>query len=305
MRHTEASTYGFIGGIEDGTGRSTAMRIGINLMLWTASPSVDRDEKHIRRLKKIGYGAFELGVGGLDAAEISRFARLAEALDMEVQALDLFPASEADPISPDPAMRRKAIERTKLSVRKARDIGSRLLSGPFFQALNSSTQLGPTEDELKWSVEGLRAVGEEAAKCGILIAAEPLNRFEMHIVNTLDRAYALCLETGLENVGLLADTHHANIEELDPVAAFVRHADRIYNIHISESNRGIPGSGRGIPPELPRAMLDASYQGNFIIEAFNANVPETLPLLRIWAPLAESEDAIAVKGYQFIKQCLN
>jgi len=41
-----------------------------------------------------------------------------------------------------------------------------------------------------------------------------------------------------------------------------------------------------------------------IIEAFNANVPETLPLLRLWRPFVKDTDEIAIKGLEFIRKHL-
>lgn len=281
------------------------MRIGLNLMLWTAAPSFEKHSHHIDRLHEIGYDAFELVVGELNAAEIRKFANKADNLGMVAQALDLFPVSVGDLISSNPASRKAAMCRLKEGVHKARDLGSPVFSGPFFQGLGNSSQIGPTEDELRWCVEGLREIGEEALENDILIAAEPLNRFEMHIANTIAQANDICEKTGLDNVGILADTNHGNIEELDITKTYIAHINRIFNVHISENNRGIPGSGHGIPRDLISEMIKAGYKGNFIVEAFNANVPETKPLLRLWAPLASSEDEIAVKGYAFIKDCID
>ena len=80
------------------------------------------------------------------------------------------------------------------------------LAARFFRGYAIRRRSGPTEEERKWCVEGLRAIGEEAQKCDMLIAAEPLNRFEMHICNTIAQAYDLCSRTELDNVGILADT---------------------------------------------------------------------------------------------------
>jgi D-psicose/D-tagatose/L-ribulose 3-epimerase len=281
------------------------MKIGMNLMLYTFNPNFAEHEKYLDRLKDWGYGAFEVCIAGLDATEIKKFANKADSLNMEPQCLDLFPVSEGDLIGKDPAKRRYAIDRIKLGSHKTRDMGARVFSGPFFQGLNNTTDVGPTQEEWKWAVEGLRECAEEAKSCGVLLAAEPLNRFEMHIVNTISQAYKLCEEVGLDNMGILADTHHGNIEELNIVDSYVEHIDRIFNIHVSENNRGIPGSGHGIPTNLFPALKNCGYKGNLIIEAFNANVKEVLPLLRIWTPFANTEDEIAIKGLQFIKDNLD
>lgn len=279
------------------------MRIGMNMMLWSGAPAFSQYERQLERLAELGYDAVEIPVYDLSAQDIASYARKAQELKMEPQAIDVFTADIADMIGPDPSQRRAAIQRCKVDVHKARDLGSRLISGPFFQGLCAPpTQVGPTKDEWNWAVEGLRQVAEEARDCGnLLVAAEPLNRFEMHIVNTLERANALCLETGMDNLGLLADTNHANIEELDVVATYSAYAHRIFNIHISENNRGIPGTGHGVPKELFKALAAAGYQGNLIVEAFNCEPGEVLPLLRIWTPFAKSKDEICARSIEYIR----
>lgn len=280
------------------------MRVGMNLMLWTTNPTFDRYGNCLDRLSELGYDAVEIPIYDLTADDISKYANKALALNMEPQAIDVFTADIGDMISSNSSLRRAAIERCKEDVHKARDLGSRLISGPFFQGLCAApTQIGPTKDEWAWAVDGLREVAEEAQDCGgLLVAAEPLNRFEMHIVNTLEKANALCEETGMPNLGLLADTNHANIEELDVEANYCKYAKRIYNMHISENNRGIPGTGHGIPPTLFKAMISAGYTGNAIVEAFNCEAGEVMPLLRIWEPFASSKDAICERSIAFIRK---
>ena len=280
------------------------MKIGINVLLWTADLQFDAHEALLEKIRNIGFEVFETSVGNMSARDVERFAKKAAQLGLEPQCTELFYASEADVISADKALRDNAVARIKSSILKARDMGSTLLSGPFFQGLCGSTDVGPTGDEWKWAVECLRECAEAGKKSGIRLAGEPLNRFEMHIVNTISDTAKMCDDIGMDNFGILADTHHSNIEELDMVDSYVRNIKKIFNVHISESNRGIPGSGRGIPPELFAALKDNGYQGNLVIEAFNANVPETLKFLRIWKPLAKTTDEIAVKGFEYIQKNL-
>ena len=82
------------------------MRIGMNLMLWTFNPSYDEHGELLDRLKGFGYDAFEIGIGELSGPNIRRFAARAVELDLEPQAVDLFPVTVGDMISSDPAMRR-------------------------------------------------------------------------------------------------------------------------------------------------------------------------------------------------------
>lgn len=278
------------------------MKTGINLFLWTAKPEFSKHESLLEKIKDWGYDAFELSVGQLSADEIARFAAKAEQLGLDRTALDVYTASEMDIISPDPAMQRKAVDFIKLCLSKARDLGSTLFSGPVFQGLCNTTLSGPTESEYKRAVENLRNCAEYGQQIGVRLAAEPLNRFEMYLVNTMDQAYRFCKEVDNEYFGILADTHHSNIEEYNIAESYARVLDKIYNIHISENNRGVPGAGHAVPTELFDALKKGGYDGYLVVEAFNANVPEMLPLLRLWRPFAATEDEIAIKALNYIKQ---
>jgi D-psicose/D-tagatose/L-ribulose 3-epimerase len=278
------------------------MKVGINLLLWTGAPNIAQHGSLLEKIKDWGFDAFEIAVGGLSAAEVDKFAAKAVSTGLIPCALDVYIASEMDLISPDAAMRRKAIEFIKSCIVKTRDLGGKVFSGPMFQGLCNTTQTGPTIDEMNYAIEGLRECALFAQDQGIRLAAEAINRFEMYLLNSVEQAYAFCKEVGVDSLGLLTDTHHSNIEEYDTAVSWSRVIDRIYSVHISENNRGVPGLGHAIPPAVFETLKKGGYKGNLIIEAFNANVPETLPLLRLWRPFVENTDDIAVQGLAYIRK---
>ena len=51
------------------------MKIGMNLMLWTAHPDFAADSQTIDKLSDFGYDAFEMTVGELDGALIAKYAK--------------------------------------------------------------------------------------------------------------------------------------------------------------------------------------------------------------------------------------
>ena len=134
------------------------------------------------------------------------------------------------------------------------------------------------------------------------LALEPLNRFEMFLVNTLADGVRFVRDVGLPNVGLLADSHHAHIEEADTARAWLDAADYILYIHISENHRSTPGTGQALPPAIFQALQQMQYQGWLGIEAFGQAVPERIARLHLWREFSDSEDDIARKGLHFIRQ---
>lgn len=280
------------------------MKVGINLLLWTADPSIDEHAPLLESLKEWGFDAFEIGVSGLDAGQITKFANKADELGLDRTVLDVFVASDADTISADPAKRQKAVRIIKDCILKTADIGAKVFSGPIYQGLCNTTETGPSGDEWKRAVESLSECALLAQENGIKIAAEPLNRFEAYLVNSMQQAYDFATEVGVDSFGILADTHHSNIEEYDTAQAWEKAIDRIYNVHISENNRGVPGWGHAIPPQVFDVLKRGGYDGYLIIEAFNANVPAILPLLRLWRPFVDDESIIAREGLKYIRSNL-
>src|SRR6185312_9706074 len=93
-------------------------------------------------------------------------------------------------------------------------------------------------------VDRMRPLADHAAQAGVRLAVEPLNRFETHFLNTLDEAAALAREIAHPAVGLLSDTFHQHIEEVESPAALKAAGDVVIHVHASENHRGTPGQGQ-------------------------------------------------------------
>lgn len=76
-------------------------------------------------------------------------------------------------------------------------------------------------------------------------AIEALNRFESHLLNTMEQAASYVKRVDHPNFGTMYDTFHANIEEKCPFKAIytVFASGKLNHVHISENDRGTPGRG--------------------------------------------------------------
>ena len=75
----------------------------------------------------------------------------------------------------------------------------------------------------------------------MLLALEPLNRFETDFINNLAQAQAMIEKVGSPVLKIHADTFHMNIEEDDSAQAVRDAGTLIGHVHASASHRGIPG----------------------------------------------------------------
>ena len=61
-----------------------------------------------------------------------------------------------------------------------------------------------------------RAIAPVAEAAGVKCAIEALNRFEAHLLNTMEQAASYVKRVDHPNFGTMYDTFHANIEERIP-----------------------------------------------------------------------------------------
>jgi sugar phosphate isomerase/epimerase len=115
-------------------------------------------------------------------------------------------------------------------------------------------------------VDGLRQLGEHAAAHGVAVLFEPLNRYEDHMINTLEQGAAWCDAVGIDSVRLLADTYHMNIEEDDPPAALRAAGPLIGHVHVGDNARWQPGTGHIDFAAVVDALVDIGYDGWLAME---------------------------------------
>ena len=281
------------------------MKVGINLLLWTGAPSFEKDGPILDKLKNWGYDCFEICTGGLTAEDVRGFGKKADELGLEPCTLDVYVCTEMDVISPDPAMRKRAVEFLKSGIVKTAELGGKVFSGPFFQGLCNTTQVGPTADEWKRAVDSLR----ECAG----FAKEKRRQTRGGALEPLRNVPSEHLRPGVQ---VLHGCGHGQFRHPRGYAP-CEHRRTGYRRVLGA--RGGTGSTACIYPKTTAAYREAAtqsrllcsrrlkkggYDGNLVIEAFNANVPEILPLLRLWRPFVEDVDEIAVKGLEFIKKHL-
>ena len=180
-----------------------------------------------------------------------------------------------------------------------------MLCGPFHQPLGVFSGDGPTEAELDRLVEAHQAMADYAAGPGITLAVEPLNRFECYVLNTAEQAAAHVARVDRPNFGYLYDTFHANIEEKDPVGVIAQTIDAIAHVHISENDRGTPGSGNTPLAETLQALKAVGYDRWLTIEAFGLALPELAAATKIWRRLFDDEERRGARRHRAIRAGLN
>ena len=281
------------------------IKFGMNLMLWTDSFTLDKDKPLMDKVMGMGFDGLEIAVhAGMTVEEAKKIGGYLAERGIPSSALAVFLPDAANPVSPDKHLRDSAVETFKLYVDCAKSLGSNILAGPFSQGLGYFTGERPTKQEWAWSIDTAKRFCEYAGSQGIEVGIEPLNRFEQYLLNTAEDSVKYVREIDMPHVGLLMDTMHANIEELSIAAAFEYALPYTKHIHISENNRGIPGTGHACTKEVFDVIKKGGYSGWLTIEAFNEGAPSLQGPLHLWRTFAPSDDELAKQGLAYVRSMM-
>jgi sugar phosphate isomerase/epimerase len=114
---------------------------------------------------------------------------------------------------------------------------------------------------MDWLVSALQEVCAAAAPHGVRLALEPICRYETSLVNNIAQGLELLERVDADNMGLMPDTFHMNIEEPVIEDSILACGDRIFHFHIADSHRWYPGSGHLDFASILDALYSTGYQG--------------------------------------------
>jgi D-psicose/D-tagatose/L-ribulose 3-epimerase len=276
------------------------MKVGMNLLLWTGFVT-DADFPTIAKIKAAGFDGVELP---LFDGQADHYQAIRKELDKQGLACSTVTimTPEANPISPDAAVRAAAVERLKWAVEMNHILGSVAMCGPYHSPLGVFSGTGPTGDEKKRAAEVLRQAAEFAKQANLTLAIEYLNRFECYFLTTAKDAADLVRSVNHPNFRCMYDTFHAHIEEKSQAAGVAAVKDVFAHVHISENDRGVPGTGQVRWDEAFAAIKETGYDGWLVIEAFGRALPDLAAATRVWRDLFPSPDDVYTQGIQFIKR---
>jgi D-psicose/D-tagatose/L-ribulose 3-epimerase len=254
----------------------------------------------LSRIRDWGFDGAELFLSPTEPANIPAVKKMLDQLKLERTTCSVLPR-EANLISAQAEVRARGKEFLKKCVERTADLGARLICGPLYAGLGVMTGRGRTKDEWGWAMDGLQFAARRGQELGVTLCIEPLNRFETYFLNTQGDAARMVRDVGAPNIRTHFDTFHANIEEQNPASSLRATAKEVGHVHISENDRGIPGTGHNDWTGVLSVLKDIGYDGWLTIESFAQPEPDLAAAACIWRDLAPSGDDLAQRGLQFIK----
>jgi len=200
-------------------------------------------EDNLAKIAGWGYDGVELAIRNPTAVDADKLADLVAAHGLVVPAIGTGQAWGEEGLSysdPDPAIRRAAVQRTLAHLPLARRLDAIVIVGLLRGVLRPGVSRAQA---MTWIAQALAECCSEAAKSGVRLALEPINRYETTLINRVAEGLELIERIGADNLGLLFDTFHADIEEPSIEASVATAGDRLFHVHVADSNRCYPGAG--------------------------------------------------------------
>lgn len=277
------------------------MKYGVASLIWTEEFTL-KDLPLIEKARSLGFSVLDINVSHPERFPAQPVRSKIQEVGIEVVTTIGLP-KDSNLIDRDPAVRKHGIETLKKLVDISLEIEATVMGGVIYAQWGYISGKPRTEEEWKWSIAAMQEVAQYAKNQGnLILAVEPVNRFETHFLNIAEDAVRYCREVGTGNIKVHLDTFHMIREEQSFTGAVETCGKEFLGyVHTCENNRGIPGTGLVPWKELFTALRKIGYDGPSAIESFDPGFEELNRLAAIWRKFADTGEELAVQGLRNLK----
>ena len=280
------------------------MNFGINTFLFV-SPFTNRSLGILKKIKAWGYDSVEIAVE--DPAHFDP-ARVRAALDR----VGLESPSVCAVYGPDRDLRGTAQQQAtakayiKKLINQTVTLRGNTIVGPHYSAVGRRNLHSASELKTQWKTvaKNLKEVCDYAEERGVVLALEPLNRFETDFINTCEQALDMVDRVKSPALKVHLDTFHMNIEEKDSAKAILNAGQQLAHVHACGCDRGQPGNDHIDWPGIAAALKKIKYDRTVVIETFTTEIKMIATAAAIWRAFEPSKESLGVNGLKFLKKTL-
>lgn len=275
--------------------------IGVHAQLWGLGWEPATAERAVRSSAEAGFDLIEIPAPPVGGDRFDATARLLAEHGIGASVSLALPAS-ADISSDDDDAVGQGCEMLLHAVGLAAAVGADYVGGVTYAKMALSTR-PVTSTGRRNAQRTLETVAEAAARHGVTVGLECINRYETNLLNTTAQAADFIDEIGAPNLAVHLDTYHANVEERDMRDAVLGARGRLAYIHASENHRGVLGTGSIDWTVLFAALAEVDYTGPITVETFSNAVLDapTSGELGLWRTLWTDPTVAADEARRFIE----
>ncbi len=236
---------------------------------------------------ELGYDAVEIFAPGVEVIDATALTGMLAGAGLKLAALGTgagWVKHRLQLADSDEGQRRKARDFVRSVIDCAGQFGAAAIIGSM---QGPSGHTGDAQTARGYLCEALEDGGAHAAQYNVPLIYEPLNRYETRQCCTVADGVELLESLSTENVRLLCDLFHMNIEESDVADAIVSGGKWVGHIHFVDSNRRPVGLGHMQYGRIIDALRAIQYDGYLCAEAFPYPNPheaarQTMRAFRYW-----------------------
>lgn len=227
------------------------------------------------KIAELGFDGVELALLDRSQVDLGELKRLLAATGLVVPMVStgqVFAAGRCSFAAADPSLRAKAETLFVGLLDVAAELGAMINVGRIRGGVEGNGTRAEVEERV---AESLRRMADRAAASGVRVVLEPVNRYEIDLINSCAEGEDFLSRFGLEALRLMPDVFHMNIEDQSIEGTLTRLVDLVGYIHFADSNRRSPGSGHLNFSTLVGALRAVDYRGWVGVEILPAPDPDT------------------------------
>ncbi|MHA1385884.1 MAG: sugar phosphate isomerase/epimerase family protein [Candidatus Helarchaeota archaeon] len=226
-------------------------------------------ETTFKRLAKFGYDGIEIK-GEPEKYNVKKIQELMQSYNIKTASIcGMWPWDPGDHLktrdlaNPDPKVREQGI---KYAV-NALEFGNKLDANCLVCVVGGCGKTKKLHDkEWDFGIESVKELSKTAIDTGVMIAIEPINRYELYLLNNVYDGLKFVNDVNSEGVKLMLDTFHMNIEEKDLPASIRIAGDKLIHLHVGDSNRQSVGRGHTDFKGIIRSLKEINFNGYLAME---------------------------------------
>jgi D-psicose/D-tagatose/L-ribulose 3-epimerase len=272
------------------------MLFGAHAFIWAGEWTPEGAQKAIGGAAEAGLDFVEIPLLRPESIDITATRALLDRYSIGCTCSLGLPKAAHLPSAPE-----KAQSFLESAVDVAAGLEAPVLCGVLYAHLGTLTGRPPEQEELEDVARVLKNVARYAAERGVSLGVEAVNRYETYLINLAEQANTMLDRVGEPNVFVHLDTYHMNIEEKGFYEPIVATGPRMHYIHLSESDRGTPGTGNVHWDEVFRSLKAIDYDGYLVMESFAAINEDLAGATALWRDVVGDPETLIRDGLGFLR----
>lgn len=221
----------------------------------------ERLNEAIRKSCKLGYDGVELALANAEEVNVPVIKDLIKKYGIEVPVVStgrVFSEAHLSFTNQKKEVRDKAIQTMKDIIQVASQLKANVNVGRVRGQMPENESRQQAEEKF---FSAMIECSEFAAERGVQLLLEPVNRYETNFINSVKEGMEIIRRLNRENIKLMPDVFHMNIEDASIENSLKEAKDKIGYVHFADSNRWAPGRGHLDFPKIIATLKEVGYDG--------------------------------------------